>query len=335
SRLNVFFIKARERQRRPNPETTARPEEEQLLEEFKTKQHEFSEALADNFNTPLAVQTISELINRYNVVERDGPVTDATILSIAIWITEMVTMFGLDNAQASTQEGAAHIGWSGIEIPAYAAEHVYALSALRDGVRTAARVKPFSVDPIKGVLGQTQAPAYTQDAASLPFAEALSQTLEDLRDLVAKNAGADEFLRLTDLVRNQRLWDLGIFLEDSVRASEPALVRPVDAQDRADRAEREASATRKAGEKAAKDAEKAKRLAEEEEKKRLRAEKDKIPPEEMFRDLSLYSEWDDKGFPVRDREGKELSKSAVKKVQKLWGAQEKAHEAWKKAQEGA
>lgn len=48
-----------------------------------------------------------------------------------------------------------------------------------------------------------------------------------------------------------------------------------------------------------------------------------------------YGSWNDAGLPLKDREGKELSKNQAKKVQKLWQDQEKLHQAfleWQKSQ---
>jgi cysteinyl-tRNA synthetase len=55
---------------------------------------------------------------------------------------------------------------------------------------------------------------------------------------------------------------------------------------------------------------------------RLQAMKDmmkNIKPEDYFKregEGEKYSEFDETGFPTKDAEGKELSKSAIKKLQK-------------------
>jgi cysteinyl-tRNA synthetase len=41
--------------------------------------------------------------------------------------------------------------------------------------------------------------------------------------------------------------------------------------------------------------------------------------------VGLYGSWDDKGLPLTDGEGKELSKNQAKTVVKGWAQQEKAH----------
>eukprot|EP00814_Leptocylindrus_danicus_P013319 CAMPEP_0116005532 /NCGR_PEP_ID=MMETSP0321-20121206/1217_1 /TAXON_ID=163516 /ORGANISM="Leptocylindrus danicus var. danicus, Strain B650" /LENGTH=398 /DNA_ID=CAMNT_0003473969 /DNA_START=148 /DNA_END=1344 /DNA_ORIENTATION=- len=53
------------------------------------------------------------------------------------------------------------------------------------------------------------------------------------------------------------------------------------------------------------------------------------PPEQMFKNKSLYSSWDDSGFPLTNAEGDALaateSKSAMKKLRKLFDTQKKRY----------
>lgn len=41
-----------------------------------------------------------------------------------------------------------------------------------------------------------------------------------------------------------------------------------------------------------------------------------------------YSAFDEKGMPTLDKDGKEVSKGQLKKLEKLWQAQEKLHNAY-------
>jgi cysteinyl-tRNA synthetase len=63
-----------------------------------------------------------------------------------------------------------------------------------------------------------------------------------------------------------------------------------------------------------------------------RLEKGRMPPEEMFKPPNVkegtYASWDEKGLPLTDGEGKEISKSAGKKAVKQWDNQNKLHEEW-------
>ena len=56
-----------------------------------------------------------------------------------------------------------------------------------------------------------------------------------------------------------------------------------------------------------------------------------LAPEEMFKSQTdLYSSFDTDGVPTHDKEGKELSKSALKKLKKEWEKQKKLYESNKK-----
>lgn len=95
------------------------------------------------------------------------------------------------------------------------------------------------------------------------------------------------------------------------------------------RAQAEAKAAKKA---AAVEAERQKRLA--------KLEKGRVSPQDMFKPPNVaagtYGSWDENGVPLTDGEGKELSKSAAKKVAKGWSDQKRLHDeflAWQKEQQ--
>lgn len=75
----------------------------------------------------------------------------------------------------------------------------------------------------------------------------------------------------------------------------------------------------------------------ERQKKLQKLERGSVPPERLFKPPNVregvYGSWDDRGLPLMDGEGKELSKNHTKRVQKEWEAQKRLHEeylAWKK-----
>jgi len=123
---------------------------------------------------------------------------------------------------------------------------------------------------------------------------------------------------LCDKLRDVDLWDLGIYLED--RDGLHALVRPVDAELRLAREQKEER------ERAKKEA-KVKREAEEKEKAAKRLELGKVSEKDIFR-TEAYSAWDDEGLPTKDAEGSELPKARTKKLKKEWAQQKKLHEEW-------
>ncbi|VDM32698.1 unnamed protein product [Hydatigera taeniaeformis] len=59
----------------------------------------------------------------------------------------------------------------------------------------------------------------------------------------------------------------------------------------------------------------------------IKKEAGKHPPSEMFRSqIDKFSAFDEKGMPTHDATGKEISKSQLKKLQKMYDAQAKRHE---------
>lgn len=278
---------------------------------FEEAQRKFHDALCDSFDTPTAVRVISDLITAYN---SEKSVSDNMSVALGRWVTEMVSVFGLD---AEHKEG--QMGWSGLEIADQAKPFVYPLSQLRDRVREQA--KAGTIDPEE--LGRLDDKDTTY-AGSQPYANAYADFQRKLADLLASSAPPKDYLAACDHVRDVVLWNLDIYLEDRDTEKLPALVRPLSPSLREERSNREAAAANKAAAK-----EKAKADAEAAEKKRLEA--GKLSHLEMFR-TSEYSEWDAEGVPTKDAEGKEIAKSRGKKLRKDWERQKKAHEAYLAAQ---
>ncbi|XP_037302577.1 cysteine--tRNA ligase, cytoplasmic-like [Manduca sexta] len=127
----------------------------------------------------------------------------------------------------------------------------------------------------------------------------------------AGGAAAD-VLALCDALRDRVLPDLGVRLEDK---ADRTVVKLVSKEELAK--ERE--------EKKRLEAEKQKKKQELLEAQRAKEEQKKIPPSEMFKkETDKYSQFDDKGLPTHDHEGKRtFSKGFNKKLQKLQQAQEK------------
>lgn len=324
-KVNNFFLKAKSATERQIAETNGDNNSEsagddKLLDALSAAKNRIHTALCDSFDTKLAMQAISELITEYNSTPRTT-VTPVATNEIATYITTIVRIFGLDSL-----DNISTIGWSGLDIPDHAKPFVIPASALRDTLRQRAKANILDSESVVALSKEHSATAH-QPIAAIPYAEVLSQFQEDVRTAAKNNAGAKEYLALCDQLRDVKLWDLGIYLEDSLEEGQPALVRPLDSELKAARAEKE----QRDREKALAKAEREKAKAEEERKKEEAA---KVKPEEMFR-TEEYSEWDTDGLPTKDKEGKELAKNQVKKVKKAWDNQKKAHEAWlKKAGNG-
>lgn len=323
-KVNNFFLKAKSAahnqsmaaKTQTNGAGDVEVDKEDPLTKALTKaQENVYKALTDSFDTKLAMQEITELITEYNSTPRSA-VTDATTLKLATWVTEMVRVFGLD---ANPPPEAA--GWSGLDIPEVAKPFVYPASALRDEVRRRAKSGAIDADELVNLSHQNEATS-SQSPEALPYAEVLSQFQQAVRSLAESNAPPKDLLALCDNLRDVKLWDRGIYLEDAQEDNQPALVRLLDrelirARQEKEQREREKQEAKKKKEREAK---------EEAERK---AEQAKVDPKVMFR-TEEYGEWDDEGFPTKDAKGEKLAKNQVKKLKKMQEAQQKAHEKWLK-----
>ncbi|EDV12481.1 hypothetical protein SCRG_03370 [Saccharomyces cerevisiae RM11-1a] len=63
-----------------------------------------------------------------------------------------------------------------------------------------------------------------------------------------------------------------------------------------------------------------------EQKENERKQKAQIKPQDMFKDVTLYSAWDEQGLPTKDKDGNDITKSMTKKLKKQWEQQKKLHE---------
>lgn len=309
-KVNNFFLKVKDPaalQQGSGSDTTFAAD----LDAAKTAVHDH---LCDSFNTPGAMQSISELISKYNSADK-STLNPKDVEDAARWVTFLVNIFGLNGpATADSTE----IGWSGIDVPEEAKPFLYPLSTMRDALRQAARAKEgISASQVEDVVKKVSAP---QDvcAPAKPYAELLSNFQKKATSLQSSDNIGKEILSLCDRVRDVDLFDLGIYLED--RDNLPALVRPVTQEMIKAREEKEARARQKQLDKQKREQEALKQL-----------EKGKLSHLEMFR-TNEYSAWDDEGLPTRDANGEEITKSRSKKLRKDWERQKKAHEAWLAAQ---
>ncbi|EST05579.1 Cysteinyl-tRNA synthetase/mycothiol ligase [Kalmanozyma brasiliensis GHG001] len=166
--------------------------------------------------------------------------------------------------------------------------------------------------------------AANKEELLMPYLQALSNFRDAVRNLARSSAPASEYLKLSDALRDNDLVDLGISLEDTEDGK--ALVKLVPAaQLQAARREKEAAAAEKAARKA--------QAAEQARLKRLEnLEKGRTAPEQMFR-TEEYSEWDERGLPVKDKEGAELAKKRRKNLDKDYEKQTKLHKEFLEARE--
>ncbi|CAG8187055.1 unnamed protein product [Penicillium salamii] len=269
-----------------------------------------NEQLCDSFNTPAVMQSISELVSKFNIVDK-ASVPGKDLQAAAQWVTSMVNIFGLNGAASAD---SSEIGWSGIDVPVEAKPYLYPLAAMRDTLREAARSKAgISAKDLEEAVARSSAPQEASDSAK-PYADIYANFRNTVASLESSQSIGKDILSLCDRVRDIDLFGVGVYLED--RENQPALVRPVTQEMIKARAEKEAKASQKQAEK-----------KKQEQEALKRAEKGKLSHLEMFR-TNEYSAWDEDGIPLRDAAGEEVTKSRGKKLRKDWANQKKAHEAW-------
>jgi cysteinyl-tRNA synthetase len=158
------------------------------------------------------------------------------------------------------------------------------------------------------------------ESVVLPFVDLLS----DFREKVRTSARSVEnptikgdLMKECDLIRDERLPLLGVRLEDR-EEGRPPIIKYIGKE--AMRREKELK------EKQDEEREEMKRQkkAELEKAQQEKESQRKIPPWDLFKNESTkYSQFDIKGIPTHDHEGTPLPKSQIKKLQKIFLAQEK------------
>lgn len=276
-------------------------------------------ALCDSFNTPTAMKAISDLISVYNSIDPKA-VEIGQALQIARWITSIVTIFGL-NGPAKADDRS--IGWSGINVPDYAAPYLTSISAIRDTLRqagTSGRIDPHT---LREVANSAQKGTSAETPQVAPYQSLLLKVQKEVSSLDDSKDLSKEVLALSDRIRNVELSNLGIKLEDQ-DDGRPAFIRPITKAEQA----------LKAMERDRKEAERVRMAKAADEK----AKKDEIKPLDMFRSSEYsgqYSAWDEEGLPIKDAAGAEITQSKRKKLVKEQLQQKKRHEAWLKQKSAA
>ncbi|KAI0208122.1 Cysteine--tRNA ligase, cytoplasmic [Lamellibrachia satsuma] len=151
----------------------------------------------------------------------------------------------------------------------------------------------------------------------MPYLSAFAKFRDDVRQ-VARQQKVGDILKVCDEVRDDVLPNIGVRLED--HEGQETVIKLVDReillkereeklrQEELKRLEKEKKKAEKESQQAAKDAQK------------------KIAPSELFRlQTDKFSQFDENGMPTHDVLGKELSKSQLKKLSKLYEAQEKKY----------
>ena len=317
-RVDNFFLNAVEALKDSNTPSDQKPALQSVLRDTEERARN---ALLDSFNTPIAMEAISHLINAYNGTKKSN-LTPRDHRDVGLFVTRVVNIFGLNGSEPANTE---QIGWKGIEIPDAAKEYVYPLAQMRDELRQAAIAKTITSEKVQQILSASPTGLEETPTSGRPrpsYARALTEFSKDALQAASSPPTTEcssdinkQILALCDRVRDVDLWQLDIYLEDRDHA--PALVRPVTEGLKAARREREDKARAK---------EEAKQQREREVLEKL--QKGKLPPNEIFKPphSSEYSAWDGDGVPTTGKDGQPLTSSRVKKLKKEWEQQRKAHE---------
>lgn len=179
---------------------------------------------------------------------------------------------------------------------------------------------------ISGTAGQPQ----HDEKISLKFVQALADFRADIRKISKGRNPQDsvrEILTLCDKIRDHILPDLGVKLEDKEIDGSPYVLKIMDPETIA--RERILAEKREQERRIKEEASKLEKLK----LQKQREEKAKVAPDQMFRDqIDKYSKFDEKGMPTHDSNGKEISKSALKKLQRLYAEQEARYQKFIKEQ---
>lgn len=165
----------------------------------------------------------------------------------------------------------------------------------------------------------TNGPSNNEEVV-MKYVDAMAQFRAEIRRI---SKGQDpqqsvrQILALCDNLRDQTLPNLGVRLEDKEVDGTSYAVKLVDAEILAK--EKTLIEKRELEKKLKAETQRLEKLRLQQE----REEKAKVPPTEMFKSQTdKYSKFDEKGMPTHDLEGREISKSALKKLQRLYAEQE-------------
>ncbi|BFZ54708.1 cysteinyl-tRNA synthetase [Savitreella phatthalungensis] len=244
-------------------------------------------ALADDFDTPLAMTLLRDLVTESNKhMSHDHVAPSATLRDVAHFVTDLLGVFGVE------VNDAGEYGWP-VDVDAALMNEVRQIAECRQEIRE----RVAAGRDIAGIM------------AGL---DRLSLDNESLRTFRASLARGDRpILVELDRFRDDVLPELGIALDDRkdgfiLKASSPEILL-------AKKAEKEQQARDKAAKKAA-----------QKEREAAALEKGRIRAEEMFRGDTRYTSFDQRGIPTH-LEGSEISKSMAKKLLKEYEQQKKSN----------
>lgn len=162
--------------------------ERELISSLHRSQSAFRAALCDSFNTPVALDTLRDIVSRTNVyINSRGKALNVPVVeNVARWVGEMLRMFGLGEGEKS------QIGWGQVEEAdtnvnreEILTPYIRTLSSFRDGVRALAMAK--NETSLKDILALSDK---LRDVDLVPLGVALDDQ-EDGKALVKLVSPAD------------------------------------------------------------------------------------------------------------------------------------------------
>ncbi|KAK1718269.1 tRNA synthetase class I catalytic domain-containing protein [Colletotrichum lupini] len=303
-----------------------------LVSSLEKAKADLQTALSNSFDTPQAMRVIQELVSEANkvVVSQDAEANVPALVAVARWITKILGTFGLDENANAPYDG---LGWAA---PASNAKLdpktvVQPYATVFQTVKSDVEALKTSADSVSALLSQQNPEAESSTLAdkgvrdpeqlALPYLRATSRLRDELRRIVSSVSPETKkaILSLTDRIRDEDLTNLGVYLDDRPDGKS-SLIKFVPASELI--AAKNEKLAREADKARAK--EEAKRAREQAEKEKW--EKAKLPHTELFKGDEKYSEWDAEGLPTKLKDGSDVPKSQLKKLQKQWQSQKKAHE---------
>lgn len=308
---------------------------------LKKAKEDMSIALCNSFDTPQALKVIDELIGKANIHMSPTLNEGLDLLgleAIGRWITKMVGIFGLD---ANATAPYAGLGWTrNVSDASLMPEQIVApyadlhkkvkLQVVGLSLRSEVLDKLLAADVDSEFQSRLASGVTDPDALAVPYIRSVSQIRDEIRKIAPTSRYKSDILALSDQIRDYDLTNLGVYLDDAgAKSAQGAFIKFVPVAELL--AQREEKAIKENERLAQKETAKLAREKEEAEK----AEKAKIPPTEMFLQDARYSAWNENGLPTTMADGKEVAKSALKKLTKEWEKQKKVHEEWKAKAKGA
>ena len=256
-------------------------EEKKLMEDFEKMKDIIHDDLCDNLNTAGAIRHLLDIINLNNIYisKKDNKeIRIDEVKRICEYVSKMLGIFGFE----VRKDG---YGWEVSNI---------------------------------GVNGDSGNNSNNKEEIILPIVKLLSEFRDNVRNIGIKKKDENKeisgiILKMCDEIRDKLVVEGGVGLEDREGENNGALIKMLSSGEieeyRTNLEQREAREAAKLEKKRLAQ----EKAAREEAEERSRAQ---IETKDLFRDSTLYSEWDEEGVPLKSVNGEEVSKSSRKKMVK-------------------